>query len=253
MFNTVYVFNIDGCKTEGMSKEQILAAIAEATGATVTDIDNAFISKVVNQNNGGVVKFWRGTTAEYNALTDKDAECYYIITDDNSKAEIDALVENLNNSVNALSNVVNALNKDVNEQAEKIQKNADAIATMGKVEGTLTATAGRDGEEIGTLKYIKSGNVIQMYGSVGLVADDELTFPTVYLNDNDGEFIKPTDGEQEFPVVLKGTLAESENNDGIATLDFYSTGTYTRFDVNGFNATAAAKKYIARINIVYLI
>lgn len=34
----------DGCKFPAMTAEQVLAAIAEATGNTVTDIDSAFIT-----------------------------------------------------------------------------------------------------------------------------------------------------------------------------------------------------------------
>lgn len=78
-----------GCKFETMTKEQILAAIAEATGNTVTNVDDAFITKIKEQNKGGTVTIWRGTTAEYNALEERDEEnCIYIKTDDTTLADI---------------------------------------------------------------------------------------------------------------------------------------------------------------------
>lgn len=80
-----YCFCEDNCKFETMTKEQILAAIAEAaeTGL-VYDADAAVISKVLESNAGAALTFWKGTQAQYNAIAKKDANCYYIITDDNA-------------------------------------------------------------------------------------------------------------------------------------------------------------------------
>ena len=87
MSRKYFVLCEDDCKFEGMTKEQTLAAIAEATGNTPQNVDEAFISKIVNQN-GGSLKLWRGTRAEYNALTEKDeAGTIYHITDDKTPQE----------------------------------------------------------------------------------------------------------------------------------------------------------------------
>lgn len=69
------------CLIEGMTKEEIFAAIADATGNTPTPTGEAFITQIVNQNNGESLKIWRGTQAQYNAIAEKDANTYYIITD----------------------------------------------------------------------------------------------------------------------------------------------------------------------------
>lgn len=74
-----YVLNDDDCRYESMTKEQILAAIAEVTGSTPTSIDDAFITKVKEQNAGAALKFWLGTRAEYNALSSTSEDVYYII------------------------------------------------------------------------------------------------------------------------------------------------------------------------------
>ena len=65
---TYNVVCLDGCLFESMTKEQIIAAIAEATGNTPTSIDDAFITKIKEQNNEKSIKLWIGTQAQYNAL-----------------------------------------------------------------------------------------------------------------------------------------------------------------------------------------
>lgn len=64
----VYAICDANCRWETMTKEQIIAAIAEATGVTVTNVDEAFITMLKEQNNGESVRFWVGTQAEYNTL-----------------------------------------------------------------------------------------------------------------------------------------------------------------------------------------
>lgn len=82
---TYFVRCSDDCLAEGMTKEQIFAAIAEATGNTPTGIDEAFITKVKESNANGEISFWIGTEAEYNALG-IDADVMYIRVDENGKA-----------------------------------------------------------------------------------------------------------------------------------------------------------------------
>jgi hypothetical protein len=97
-----YCFCSSNCRYETMTKEQILAAIAQAaeTGM-VYDPDAAMVSKVKESNAGGSVSFWVGTMAQYNAIENKDANCMYIITDDTYKADIEAAVSNAANNASA--------------------------------------------------------------------------------------------------------------------------------------------------------
>jgi hypothetical protein len=97
-----YVLCDNNCKFESMTKEQIITAIAEATGATPTNIDDAFITKIKEQNKGVAVKVWIGTTAEYNAIAEKDAYTVYIKTDDTRAAEIDAAIKALQTELEKL-------------------------------------------------------------------------------------------------------------------------------------------------------
>jgi hypothetical protein len=77
------------CKFETMTKEQILAAIAQAveTGS-VGDVDTGFVTKVREQNTGNAVTIWAGTRAQYNAIETKKWNCLYIITDDTTGEDI---------------------------------------------------------------------------------------------------------------------------------------------------------------------
>jgi hypothetical protein len=77
-----YCFCDSNCKFETMTKEQIIAAIAQAAeNGLVIDEDAAFITQVKEMNAGSALTFWRGTQAQYNALERVDGNCFYIITD----------------------------------------------------------------------------------------------------------------------------------------------------------------------------
>ena len=82
----VYALSESNCRWETMTREQIIAAIAEATGATVTNVDDAFITKIKEQNNGNSMRIWAGTEAEYNTIVAngaKDANTIYFLKTNN--------------------------------------------------------------------------------------------------------------------------------------------------------------------------
>jgi hypothetical protein len=81
-----YLICENECLVEGMTKEETITAIAEATGYTPTETDNAFISKVINQNKGGNLKFWKGTRAERNAVETAE-DTVYVVEDDKTPNE----------------------------------------------------------------------------------------------------------------------------------------------------------------------
>ena len=88
-----YVLSDGNNLFEGMTKEEIFAAIVEATGNTPTGIDDAFITKIKEQNQNIPLKFWIGTNAQYNALEEIDPNCFYIFTDTNELDNIEQLAE----------------------------------------------------------------------------------------------------------------------------------------------------------------
>lgn len=96
------IYNVirgDGVFFEGMTKEQIISAIAEATGNTVEDIDSAFITKIKEINKGNAIKLWLGTNAEYNAIATKEDDVLYFITDDTFVEDMSLAIENLQKKI----------------------------------------------------------------------------------------------------------------------------------------------------------
>lgn len=74
-----YVICEDNCKFESMTKEQIIAAIEEATGNVPTGYDEAFITKIKEQNSQSTIKLWIGTKAQYNNIQTKALDTIYVI------------------------------------------------------------------------------------------------------------------------------------------------------------------------------
>lgn len=88
--NPYYVFDEKLCKVEGMTKEQIINAIAQATGETPQDVDEGFISTLVENNKSRSIHFWKGTRAQFNALESHDANTFYIIDDDSTIEDLES-------------------------------------------------------------------------------------------------------------------------------------------------------------------
>jgi hypothetical protein len=82
----VFVICDNNCKYEGMTKEQIYAAIVQAVNeGTIGEIDTGFITTIKTVN-GTPLRFFVGTQAEYDTLTDKIKQnLFAIITNDTNK------------------------------------------------------------------------------------------------------------------------------------------------------------------------
>lgn len=83
-----YVFDDGKNKFEGMTREQIMSAIAQATGVTPSDADTGYITTIKEQNANKGIALWVGTQHEYNALSEHDENTLYCITDPNETAEL---------------------------------------------------------------------------------------------------------------------------------------------------------------------
>ena len=101
-----YVLCADNCKFPAMTKEQTLAAIAQAieTGE-IKDVDAGFVTKLKEQNGGAPLMFWVGTQAQYNEIAEKVNNCFYIITDDTTYDDVVARVEEAVNIANSAAEV----------------------------------------------------------------------------------------------------------------------------------------------------
>jgi hypothetical protein len=77
-----------------MTKEQIITAIEQAVSSgEIKDVDTGFVTTLKEQNKNTGLKFWVGTSAEYNAIAEKEQNCFYILTDDTTGADIKKMLE----------------------------------------------------------------------------------------------------------------------------------------------------------------
>lgn len=110
---TYYVIADDNCKIESMTKEQILAAITQAVEShSISDVDTGFVTTLKERNAGNGLKFWVGTTAQYNALDPKEENCFYILSDDTELEDLEAEIQSIDTAVQAIQNKAGQLLKD---------------------------------------------------------------------------------------------------------------------------------------------
>lgn len=108
--DNVVVYALDDAKNAwaSMTKEQILAAITQAVNeGTISDIDAGFITKIRTVN-GTALRFFVGTQAEYNELTEEQRQdLFAIITNDTTKDDIYSQISDLEYNLNTVSQIAN--------------------------------------------------------------------------------------------------------------------------------------------------
>lgn len=97
-----YVFDDAKNLFEGMTKEEIIAAIAQATGVTPQSIDDGFITTLQEQNAQRGVKLWVGSQNEYNAIQQPDANTLYVVTDPAETNELQNQIDQLQSEMNTI-------------------------------------------------------------------------------------------------------------------------------------------------------
>jgi hypothetical protein len=86
-----------------LTEQQIITLVTNIVDTgEVGDIDTGFVTKLVEQNKKKALQFWVGTQAEYNAISEKTANMFYIITDDPFKADVNAAIAALNARIDAI-------------------------------------------------------------------------------------------------------------------------------------------------------
>jgi len=115
MFDRKYYVLCDyNCKFEGMTKEQILTAISQAveTGE-IKDVDTGFVQTIKTINGVGL-KFFIGTQAEYEVLTeDEKQNLFAIITNDTTKESIESILAEHETEMNSLAESVSGLSESL--------------------------------------------------------------------------------------------------------------------------------------------
>lgn len=128
---TYHVISDDNCKFESMTKEQILAAIVQAVeGHSISDVDTGFVQVLKEQNHGAGLKFWIGTTAEYNALHAIDQDCFYILTDDTELEDMETEIASFRSSLEAMTEIVSGLSDTVAAHTSEIEGMNDSLTEI---------------------------------------------------------------------------------------------------------------------------
>lgn len=126
-----FVMCESNCKFESMTKEQILTAIEQAVSTgEITDVDSGFVTKLKEQNRNVGLKFWVGTEAEYNALSTPPADTFCIITDDDLREELRAMVNGVGEQILVIDGQIAALNADVAINKQNISMALSSITTV---------------------------------------------------------------------------------------------------------------------------
>lgn len=194
------IYNVvrgDGVFFEGMTKEQIISAIAEATGNTVQDIDSAFITKIKEINKGNTIRFWFGTSAEYNALgSNLEEDVLYICTDDTFVTDTGIEIQNIKDKIDANTITLQSWMNEQNEKFEDfkssvpnylgiefVNPNGDTYITSMDV-GSIKVVYNDDGFGGGNNLYLPSGGQywVSGYWLRWTQSDGDQTASTMNIN-----------------------------------------------------------------------
>lgn len=178
-----YVIGAGNNFYEGMTKEQILAAIVQAVEShTISDVDTGFVTTIKENNKNTPLALWVGTEAEFNAIQDKDDNTLYIKTDDSSVEQLQTSIESVaaadieryqkfGATLFSGSNVAQGATLEI-PNAEQYSLFA---VTVYSLITTVTVFAGKNDVISGTQidgfgrTYIKNGSVPYLNAGVSLV------------------------------------------------------------------------------------
>ena len=131
----VYVRDSYNNYIEAMTKEETLAAIqAAAEGGDFEGLKNcAFVTKLKELNRGLEFGVWVGTQAEYNALTNREKNVLYLISDDPLRADMANKINNLVELIGDIDEVVQGHTEKVDSNTRKVTIHEAAIAAHNEI------------------------------------------------------------------------------------------------------------------------
>ena len=147
----VYALDEGKNNFQTMTKEQILSAINQKiSSGSIVNIDDAFITKIKEMNAGALVQLWIGTQAEFEALSEKQDDTLYILSDDPTVNEIESSISSLEQSVNDIGQNNTYLNEMYNriingQQAVYRAKYASSDTSKGTIDERLDALGFKEG------------------------------------------------------------------------------------------------------------
>ncbi len=224
-----YVLCDQNCKYEGMSKEQILAAIVQAVeGGTIGEVDTGFIT-TIKTITGTPLQFFVGTQAEYDALTaEQRKNLFAIITNDATKEGIYEAIKEYNENVVSLENWRDAITNGSAKAAEaKHATNADiAILADGLTRKNCVCLLEITSSFIGVDNYT---HPIKIYATIIFNS----AAPTVYITFDDFKEYFINNVQSKWPVMATGEFSEHK----VVALVHNGTDLFVRYATNATKPT----------------
>ena len=135
---TVYVHDSNKNRYEGLTREQIINAIEQAVEqGEITDLDDGFITKIKELNASQNIQIWVGTTAQFSAIQTKAANTLYILTDDDSADDWDAIAEQLEATDDKIDEVLSGSRVVPNATNATNATNADKVICTNSNESVI--------------------------------------------------------------------------------------------------------------------
>jgi len=212
-----YVFDDAKNLFEGMTKEEIVNAIASATGVDPSEIDGDVITSAIKEKNvQRSVSLWVGTQNEYNAIATPDENTLYCVTDPHETNEMQAEIDQLQSRVDSLvaGNTTNASGVKIEQQTAS-ETPSETYHTLTHTftvpaNATILEVAYRP-NEILQAPWIHEEIQLSLIGTMATLtvyqytASETATFKIVYSYPDDIELDELTD----IRVGYDGTVFES--------------------------------------------
>ena len=249
-----YVLCSNNCKFESMTKEQILTAIEQAANdGTISDVDTGFITKIKEQNKQTALTFWVGTSAEYNAISEKADDCFYILTDDTTGEDIKTAIKEIRAEVEALAKKTPPCAQIIVTTQGGTVKCTDAngnrimhFSSAGNVwkfdvssYGTYTITGIYGTKEVTAtveVNAVKQFDVSLVFYDTDFAANSWEDIATICKSGivpsewavGDAKTLKTADGATEYEICIIGKNHDEYENGNVApyTFAFRRTGNY---------------------------
>lgn len=196
-----YVICDDNCKFESMTKEQILSAITQAVeGHTVGDVDTGFVTTLKEQNANTGLRFWVGTTAQYNALASRERNVLYILTDETPEetfaeefSEINARLQPLEKQAAKKGTIINDGNNiPYGELSSEIEIGDLSGYTLAKVYTSMGDVVCSVGIGTNSFRLLGTGySILSQQGDVSILCvnvEGRIENGRFYITENNSQY-----------------------------------------------------------------
>ena len=214
-------------KCEQATAKSIIAteATKQATNTLVLThedfVSGGYVKALKELHTGNKFSFWVGTTDEYNALTEKVNNCFYILTDDASRNEIVVQLEELANQIKGQAAEIEANNNVDRQQDESIANLQSELEGVNNVAQTALGSCTEHSTQISELQGYTNNVASPFWGTLykdhvnGFTASDIV------------EGVVEIDHLSDYKLVIFGVeIRDSSDN----TTTFFYTQPAVRFD-----------------------